>query len=402
MKKLTTIEFIEKAKKVNGNKYDYSLVKYVGGTIKVVIICPNHQQFEQSPKGHLKGKGCIKCGGTKKLTTIEFIEKAEKVHGNKYDYSLVKYVSGQIKVVIIYPIKNHDQFEQTPTNHLQIHGCPKCAIILKAENLKMTQKDFIEKSKKVHGDKYDYSLVEYVGSKIKLNIICPDHQQFQQSPNQHLCGDGCPKCAGNKKLTTVEFIEKSKKVHGDKYDYSLVEYILSSKKVTIICPNGNHKFKQAPHNHLHGYGCSKCKNKTQTIILNYIIENFPFKIIPEKKFKWCLSKKENQLPFDWCIPELMLLIECDGRHHFKNIARWHSEFEIVVANDVYKMKCAMEHGYTILRIHQEDVWNNTFDWQTKLFSAIKTYTYPRMRRIAKDKSDYNFHIKLLTEQQIEN
>ena len=125
MKYLTTEQFIEKAKQIHGNKYDYSKVEYVNNHTKVCIICPEHGEFWQTPNSHLNGNGCSSCKGLKKLTTKEFIERAKQVHGNKYDYSKTIYVNKRTKVCIICPI--HGEFYQTPHNHVyQKQGCPEC------------------------------------------------------------------------------------------------------------------------------------------------------------------------------------------------------------------------------------------------------------------------------------
>jgi len=121
MKKLTTIDFIEKSINIHGNKYDYSLVEYVGSKMKVKIICRIHGVFEQIPTHHLNGVGC---SGNKKYTTEEFIKKATKIHNNRYDYSLVDYINTNTKVKII--CKKHGIFEQTPKKHLKGQECPKC------------------------------------------------------------------------------------------------------------------------------------------------------------------------------------------------------------------------------------------------------------------------------------
>jgi len=119
-------------------------------------------------------------------------------------------------------------------------------------------KRFIEKSKVIHNDKFDYSLVEYVNSHSKVKIICPVHGEFTQTPHSHLSGRDCLKC---KYLSftsnTEDFISKAKLVHNDKYDYSLVNYINSRTKVNFICPVHG-EFEQLPHSHLVGCGCSKC------------------------------------------------------------------------------------------------------------------------------------------------
>ena len=108
-----------------------------------------------------------------------------------------------------------------------------------------------------HDNKYDYSKVEYVNVRTKVTIICPEHGEFEQRPNDHLTGYGCPKCGGTQQLTTDDFIEKAKTIHGDKYDYSKSEYVKSHIKLTITCPlHGDWSVK--PNNHLNGKGCPKC------------------------------------------------------------------------------------------------------------------------------------------------
>jgi len=202
-KKLTTEQFIDRAKKVYGDRYDYSLVQYKNTKTKVKIICHIHGVFEQTPHVHLQGRNCYKCGiitknnklrkpNTKKRkTTQQFIEDAKKVHGNKYNYKLVQYKNNRTKVKII--CHEHGVFEQRTDVHLQGSGCPKCAIIMR--KIKTTQQ-FIEKAYCKHGDKYNYKLVEYKGVHIKVKIICPIHGVFEQLPSVHLQGYNCPKCAG--------------------------------------------------------------------------------------------------------------------------------------------------------------------------------------------------------------
>ena len=249
-KKLTTEEFIDKARKVHGDKYDYSKVEYVKSQTPVCIICPEHGEFWQKPNIHLSGCGCSKCGGSTKLTTEEFIDKARKVHGDKYDYSKVEYINNQTPVCIICP--EHGEFWNTPNHHLNGQGCSKCC-----NNKKGTINEFIKKARKIHGDKYDYSKAEYINRKTRICIICPEHGEFWQRPYGHLYGSGCPKCVGKHKPTTEEFITKAREVHGDKYDYSKVEYVNSKTPVCIICPEHG-EFWQRPNNHLSGSGCDKC------------------------------------------------------------------------------------------------------------------------------------------------
>jgi len=300
-------EFIKKAKEIHKNRYDYSLVEYKNNHTKVKIICPEHGIFEQNPYSHLKGCNYFI---NKKLNTEEFIKKSREIHKNKYDYSLVKYVNANTKVKIICP--EHGVFEQIPYSHLKGLNCLYCVKTIDT-------KTFIEKSKKIHKNKYDYSLVKFNKSNIKIEIICPEHGIFKQTPNNHLCGFGCPSCAGNKKLTTKDFIKKSKKIHGNRYDYSLVEYKNANTKVKIICKKHG-IFKQTPYKHLKNQGCPNCKNsKGETLIRNYL-ENKKILFEQEKIFKNC--KNKQFLPFDFYLPEYNICIEYDGIQHFKPIEIW--------------------------------------------------------------------------------
>ena len=258
MPKLTTEDFIAKAKAIHGDKYDYSKVKYVDYLTKVHVVCPRHGEFWQRPNIHLQGKGCPKCGRERiavssRKTLEQFLQEAKRVHGNKYDYSKVELVSYLTKVVITCPV--HGDFTQTPTLHLQGSGCPKCGN--ERIHLRMTTEGFREKAKQIHGDRYDYSKVEYAGNKAKVCIICKEHGEFWQEPRQHISGCGCPICAGRKKMRTSDFIKKARSVHGDKYDYSKAEYKGNADKVCIICPEHGEFWQQAS-NHLHGVGCPKC------------------------------------------------------------------------------------------------------------------------------------------------
>ena len=135
--------------------------------------------------------------------------------------------------------------------------------IYKKSNKLKTTEQFIIDAKNIHGDKFDYSLVEYIKSSIKVKIICPIHGEFEQSPNAHLSGRGCPKCFGDnqrilKQSNTEEFPTKANKIHGDKYDYSLVEYKNARTKVKIVCPEHG-VFEQKPNSHLSGNGCPLCQ-----------------------------------------------------------------------------------------------------------------------------------------------
>lgn len=252
--KLTTEKFIQKAREVHGDKYDYSKVEYKNSREKVCIVCPEHGEFYQKSAGHLTGYGCPKCGNTR-LTVEEFIKKSKKVHDDKYDYSKVEYKNSSTKVCIV--CTEHGEFYQTPSGHLHGRGCAKCRNVKLSQQFAFSSLDFIERAKTKHGDKYDYSKVEYKSNSTKICIICSIHGEFSQKPYVHLQGCGCPKCGGSLKLSTEKFIERAKKVHNNLYDYSKVEYKNSKTSVEIFCKIHGY-FSQAPGNHLQGQGCPTC------------------------------------------------------------------------------------------------------------------------------------------------
>ena len=240
---------------------------------------------------HLKRTGCPKCGVvqqgvTKRSNCEEFVSKANVIHNNKYDYSKVNYITARINITIICP--EHGEFKQAPDNHLQGKGCPICANKKRSEFRKFTAEQFINKARKVHSNKYNYSKVKYVNSQTKVTIICPEHGEFQQAPNPHLKGKGCQKCYGNMRKTTEQFIKEAKAIHDNKYDYSKVNYINTDTKIIIICPEHG-KFEQVPNSHLISGGCPKCAGFGLTYAQLEIVKEIikPLKLKNQVEyFKW--------------------------------------------------------------------------------------------------------------------
>lgn len=250
----TKEQFIADAKKVFGDYYDYSLVDYVNNNTKVKIICPVHGVFEQIPRSHTSGIGCQKCGRavvgeTLKHTTAEFVEMANKVHNNKYDYSKTKYIRMQDKVCII--CKEHGEFWQTPNTHLKGCGCPQCAINSRVEIISSTTERFIKQAKKRIGDKYDYSKVKYKNYLTPVEIICREHGSFFQLPYQHLGGKGCPICgasSGEKEI--IDYLNKNnigfeyQKTYDDLSDVQKLRYdFYVPSKNLLIEYNGVYHYK---------------------------------------------------------------------------------------------------------------------------------------------------------------
>ena len=246
---LRTSKFIEQAKSIHNNKYDYSKVVYHNTKSKVCIICPEHGEFWQTPCHHLENHGCPYCYNEKRhhqkktLDKEKFIQRANKIHNNKYDYSKVEYINYHTKVCIICP--EHGEFWQTPANHIfgSGKGCPKCNLHC------WDTESFISFAKKIHHNEYDYSKVNYVDSKTKVCIICPRHGKFWQTPNNHLNGQGCPKCNKSKMEIDIENIliknnityTKEKTFNWLKYNnYMFLDFYLPEYNIAIECQGEQH------------------------------------------------------------------------------------------------------------------------------------------------------------------
>jgi len=273
-KKLTTSEFIQKANKVHNHKYTYP-DEYINVKTKIKIICPIHGEFYQRSDNHLSGQGCPTCSTKKKLKYKEFIYRSNAIHNNQYEYP-DEYINSYTKVRIICPV--HGDFFQTPNKHLSGHECTYCN-----KSAKLTNEQFIQKAHTIHNNKYEYP-DEYTNARANIRIICPIHGEFYQQSSSHLSKHGCPSCSNknknkNKKLTTKIFITRSSKIHNNKYDYPN-EYINARTKIKVICPIHG-EFYQRSSSHLNEkQGCQKCTS---------------YKGYSKKSISWLneIAKKEN-------------------------------------------------------------------------------------------------------------
>ena len=303
MKKTSQKEFIDRCDITHNYFYNYDKTIYKRGSEKIKIICLIHGEFEQRADAHKSGQGCPRCKIEKrKLKNVE--EKFKNIHGDKYDYSLVNYVNNNTKVKII--CKKHDIFQQTPHKHLMGQGCPDCK--------KSDISELVKKWNEIHDNKYDYSSVNYINNKTKIKIICPEHGIFEQIPNDHR-KHGCLLCR-NESYKSTEYLDNFNHIHNNKYDYSLVNYINNKTKIKIIC-NQHGEFEQKPDSHLNGQGCPKCNSSKGEISVREYLNNNNIKYIEQHTFENCVNK--SKLKFDFYLPYNNIIIEYDGKQHFKPI-----------------------------------------------------------------------------------
>lgn len=333
---MNTEEFVARSKEKHGDTYDYSKSVFVNKNTKVEIYCPKHDlTFFQQPYNHcgILAQRCPKCGresGNSKqntLTVDQFINKSKELHGDKYDYSSVNYKNFYTKVDII--CEDHGNFSIRPKDHLRANGehagCPKCGDIRAAISRTKSNEYFLEKAVKAHGnEKFDYSKVDYKHIHTNVKIVCKKHSlEFEVMPSNFTSSIyNCSECYReiNSELgfTTEEFIENCKKIHGELYDYSKVEYIGIFNKIIIICKKHG-EFYQTPDAHKNKLqGCPHCCTSKGELAVKSYLESKGINFIQQKTFVGCSHK--GLLKFDFYLPDNNTAIEFQGRQHFEEVS----------------------------------------------------------------------------------
>jgi hypothetical protein len=273
--KVTTESFIEKAIEVHGDAYDYSMSVYTKGKDKLKIRCVKHDLiFEITPNSHVSAKGgCPVCRYEKsseknRKPKDSFVSEAVKLHGDRFDYSSVDYITSKTKVKIRC-VKHNLVFEQAPDDHMRSKSsCPVCLKEKIGASRRDTTETFVKKSKEKFGDIFDYNQVDYVTAKVKVKIRCIEHDTvFETTPDSHLSKvskGNCPVCKKEAmgqyhRMSVDEFSKRATILHEGRYDYS---HITSMKNMHCLVPiqcRVHGIFLQSPTNHLHsGFGCSEC------------------------------------------------------------------------------------------------------------------------------------------------
>jgi hypothetical protein len=361
-KKHTTEYFIEKAKIIHNNLYDYKNTIYINVKTKLSITCNIHGDFMVAPSNHLSRKsGCPKCAilaNTKAITSNieEFVKKAKKIHEDKYIYGKTIYINCSHKLIV--ECRIHGDFNQMPSDHLSGYGCPKCGVDKNRIINRLTTEEYIERANKTHNNKYDYSKIEYKTSSSRLLIICPTHGEFTQVASHHTTGNGCQKCGviikqHKTKMDIEEFILKCTKNHFGIYDYSLIQELHSIEDyVKIICKKHGIFSKKAKL-HLVNGGCPKCILSKGALSVAHYLKHFNINYEIEKSFPTC-KFNDRRLRFDFFVEDRNLLIEYDGHQHFMiTRIKYDSDEKLNkrILYDTIKNEWATKNGYRLLRIH---------------------------------------------------
>lgn len=190
-------DYIAELQKKHPN-LDFSNSVYTLSRNKIDVVCPRHGIFSARANHLMMGHGCIQCGREKttsstRMACEEFVKRANEKHNGMYSYNKVEYKNRDKVVTIICDV--HGDFLKSPSNHLKGQGCPKCSLIIRAHKRRSDTDAFVKKATGVHGGIYEYQDVEYDAAQKKVTIRCPSHGLFEMTPNNHLNGYGCPKCA---------------------------------------------------------------------------------------------------------------------------------------------------------------------------------------------------------------
>lgn len=372
-KKMTREMFIKRAKEIHGDKYDYSKVVWVDKFTEVIITCPIHGDYKQIPKYHFYQHGCKECSkltmGSERLSLERFLEKAKNVHGDRYDYSLVKgFRNNREKLPII--CREHGVFMQSAHAHTDNkQGCPDCGNLIVGEaheGHRLTNEEFINKARKVHGTKYDYSLVNYKDAKTPVVIICKMHGQFEQIPNYHLSGNGCKKCFEEKRgqaglMSFEDFVNRANRIHGDAYIYSAVDYKKTKEKTKIYCKKCGQYFTQTPHNHLAGQGCPHCNFSNGERAVEVVLKRMGIDFIPQYKidYKDGVVIKRGGIYVDFYLPSKRTFIEFNGKQHYKPCERFGGikSYERQKKRDEILRIYAEGNGYKLIEIPYTEIKN---------------------------------------------
>ena len=296
---------------------------------------------------------------TKPGVADTFINQATTIHRGFYSYPKNWLIENH-QARIICP--SHGEFNQSMYTHLAGTGCKKCRAEKLSVKYRISTKSFVIKASSIHKNKYDYCDVNYTTTREKITIICPSHGKFQQTPSNHLRGQGCPqcgigKCATNRKMSIDNFKRQAQKIHGDIFSFDKTVYNRSLEKTTVTCKKHG-DFLIRPNDLLNGHGCFKCNFSKKEKYIETFLKTNNIEYRNQVKFTNCKDKRS--LPFDFGLynnQKLIGLIEFQGIHHYYPITRTYKDnvhqaanFQYIQNHDLIKRNYCLTNKIPLLEI----------------------------------------------------
>lgn len=378
----TVIDFVSSAVKVHGELYDYSKVVYQGMSSKVVILCRAcGEEFTQSPANHIRQKqGCPACGklkssNSRRKSQDTFISEATATHQGYYDYTQVDYRGAFVKVTITCPV--HGPFLQDPASHLKGEGCRMCGIDRRAEQSRLTTEEFVNRAKKAHGNKFDYSETKYLASGLDITFRCQEHGVIHMLPHDHLNSvKGCPSCshaaAGEiRRSSFSDFVMKALEVHGDRYEYDESSYVDSKTKTNIICKKHG-VFQQSPNGHLGGHGCRSCAGSNgENEVADYLGS------LGVELIRWDRSVLSG-FELDFLMPNEKVAIEYNGlRYHSSWVEETRGRHWVLTHQKDKQLTCAA-NGIRLVHYYEDEWWDKKDIVKKQIALLLGKYSGPKV------------------------
>lgn len=361
-KKKTQEEYIKEVSNINSCIEVVGI--YIDAKTKILHRCKiDNYEWMVAPYKILDGRGCPKCGGTMKKTHEEYIDEVAKINPNIE--VIGRYDGMTTKILHKCKIDGYEWYTK-PNGILHGQGCPRCS---KVE--RYGHEGYINRVEKLNPN------IEVVGkymeSKTKILHRCKiDGYEWNAFPSVILHGGGCPKCAGNAKMTHEQYIMQVFKVNPS--IEVLERYVNYNTKILHKCKADGYEWYVSPNNILHDVGCPKCNTSKGEKIIEEWIKKRNILYESQKRFSNCKDKKP--LPFDFYLPEYNICIEYQGQQHYEPIEYFggKSKFENQIKKDNIKKEYCQKNNIYLFEIPYFEDINKKLEELYKIISKQNELT----------------------------